>query len=107
MSCRHHRTNPAWSRTAAAALVLASTATLSSCAVVTTTAAVAGTAVSVTSSVVVTGAQLTGQAVGWGISALAASPEPDDSAIVVRERIDPAPPSTPSASSTSASGTMQ
>ena len=55
--------------------------------------ATAGAAVAVTGAVVATGVGLTGKAIGAGIDAMAAKPEPaDTSGIVIRERIAPATP---------------
>lgn len=63
---------------------------LSGCAVASATA---GAAISVTGAVVATGVQLTGRAISAGIDALSSESEPpDNSGIVIRERIrDDAP----------------
>lgn len=54
--------------------------------------AAAGAAISVGGAVVSTGITLTGKAIGSGIDAISSPSEPpDNSGIIVRERISPAP----------------
>ncbi|MDO5692899.1 MAG: hypothetical protein Q4G70_10525 [Pseudomonadota bacterium] len=58
--------------------------------------ATAGAAISVTGAVVSTGVSLTGKAIGAGIDAMSSKPEqPDNSGIVIHERIEPAPEAAP------------
>ncbi len=73
-------------------------ALLAGCSAVGTTVGVAGTAVATAGSVVITGISLTGRAIGAGVNALSNSAKPDNSGIVIRERIrdaDPPSPATP------------